>query len=236
VRRQPREIRAMSLPVLQGLLMRTEKIVRVKALRGFKPSHKVPKEANEFAEAFVLRIADSDLGEEISRIVQALRASLRLKRRDLNIETGTGAALIRHADFSVGIQVLLDASDPSRVFFRTELINLSDAAMLLSDEFNAVFTDTFDTVEFQYEDAFDVEAIIDALEEADDARVRLAYPVDASTCDIRIQGYPFRIAVSAATLTLLFERSGSPRELLESLQRASKYFRTEHDVALLPPL
>ena len=103
-------------------------------------------------------------------------------------------------------------------------------------EFDELFAGQFSAIAFALKKGVRVEAVIDAVEgleeDADGAKLRVDYPSDCSECTLRVDGIGAAVVCDGATLEMRFEKSGSPRELVEAFAAVRKAFALTKDRAL----
>jgi Caspase domain len=76
----------------------------IKSLQGFEKNHTVPKYVNNTTRNFAESISEDDLAEEINKVFDKLRKSLKYKRRDMKIlDQETGCRTIQTPDFNYNV-------------------------------------------------------------------------------------------------------------------------------------
>ena len=162
-----------------------------------------------------------------------LRSDLKYVRKQVEVETGSGAATIFTPDFSLDIALSFAADDPSMAVLKLEMVNISNAALATSEPFDQAFSRIFDVIEFEYAEPFRLEEMVDHLEEIRDGRIDLHYPADLSYCRLEVKGFSFVIHVTLDKLRLEYEKRTSPKNLLKGFAEVNRLFLAEHDVRLL---
>ncbi len=207
----------------------------VRSLKGFLPSHKVPKQVNGATEAFVSRIGSEDLKEYADDLFQELKSTFGFKRRDISMTDGDSSSSIITAAFTVNLWLGINPEDPSEYLITTEVTEIRDPSAIQSDGFNSVFSATFDSLTFQFGSKIDIEALIDAIEEIDDKElISVEYPADISTCSITISGLEAEIVVNKREFIVRHSSYVEPKKLIGSFNAAQKFLVGGHDIKLLP--
>ena len=200
-----------------------QRIDRVRDLAGFKRSHRVPDEVNDFTKAFVARIAADQIDANLGKIYDELRVQFRFKRKDLDVSiSADGRGSITTPFFQYSVTISLSSSDPSQVIWRHQVSEISEAGHIIADAFARVFGCLFDTVELATAGTVDVEALIDRIEELNNQRISLAYDQQATWCRISIEGIAGELEITPRALSLVHRSSSSPGHLLQSFLEFQK--------------
>lgn len=200
----------------------------VKALRGFKKGHHtVPDVANATTNAFLGKLCAGELAEEGETLFQSVRTGLGYKRKDVSLAVAGQSAVLAAKDFSVEIFYALEDGDASRYAVTTTLRELKNAELARTAEFSEIFAGKFSEISFELKKGASVEAVIDAIEALEDgegesgrtgggeAKLRVTYPSDCSECEIFVEGVEARVRCTAASLEMVFPRTGAPAELMD---------------------
>lgn len=214
----------------------------VKQLRGFdKSRHTVPDAVNSATSAFLAKLCGPQLAEEAEEFFQRTKAALNYKRKDLGLDVTSPLAVLSAKDFTLEIAYALEASDPAGYGITRTLHTIKNGDLLRVAEFDELFAGQFSAIAFALKKGVRVEAVIDAVEGLDDdaespeargARLRVDYPSDCRECTLTIDGVDAAVVCDGATLEMRFERSGSPRELVEAFAAVRKAFALTKDRAL----
>ncbi|MFM9964817.1 MAG: caspase domain-containing protein [Planctomycetaceae bacterium] len=190
----------------------------VRSLSGFTKSNRVPDAVTSATEAFVVRIASTELAEDLQKFADALRKQFRFKRIDIDVANpGDGTGSIITPTFTYSISVSLNPDDPSEVIWHRQVSEIREPDSVLTDEFEAVFDKTFDTVQFSPFSRVDVTALIDRIENLDDDRITVDYDSNPTSCRMSIKGIDGDILVSRNEISLVQTQRQTPKQLLESL-------------------
>lgn len=199
----------------------------IKTLSGFrKPQHSVPDAANAATNAFLAKICAGELGEQAEKLFQDVRNGLGYKRKEVSLSVSSPLATLAAKDFGVEILYAVDELEPAQYRLTTTLRDLHDSALARTDAFNAVFTRRFSEIEFSFQKAASVEAVIDAIEALDgDKGLRVDYPSDCSECTIGVEGVDARVRCTGSSLDVVFSRAGSPAELIDAFTAVRDSFQ-----------
>jgi hypothetical protein len=190
----------------------------VKTLAGFrKGRHTVPDAITPAAQAFLARLCTDDLAEEAEACFQATRTALAFKRRDISLELSAPSAVLATRDFTLEWDYAFEEGDPTRWVLTRSLREVKREGLIKTAEFNELFAAWFSAIEFGLGRGLQVEAVIDAVEDLEGkGGLRVHYPSDCRSCTLTVEGVPAKVACDGMTLTMAFERPGSPRELWEA--------------------
>lgn len=201
------------LEQVKQVLLQFEQSVDIDDLSGFskKRGHRVPDYVSGATESFVESISEKEIQEEIEKIFNRIRASMKYKRRDLNPKGGR----IVTPDFEFSIRCAQDPEDPGTALITRQLTNISPA-IIEDEDFNKVFNDSFDELTFEFNKRVVIKDLIDRIEDLDLDEIELDYPPDCSYCEISIENSPLTIKVEPDSLTVHTTRTSSPKLLLET--------------------
>ena len=209
-----------------------------KTLRGFdKSRHTVPDAVNNATSGFLAKLCAPELGEEAEEFFQRAKAAMNYKRKDIGLDVTSPVAVLGAKDFTLEIAYALEEADPSSYVITRTLHSIKNGELLRVEEFNALFDGQFSAIAFALKKGVRVEAVIDAVEgleddAADGAKLRVDYPSDYRDCTLTVEGVAAAVVCDGATLEMRFERSGSPRELVEAFAAVRKAFALTKDRAL----
>lgn len=205
-----------------------------KTLRGFdKSRHTAPDAVNNATSGFLAKLCAAELSEEAEEFFQRARAELSYKRKDVSLDVTSPVAVLSAKDFTLEIAYALEAGDPSSYAITRTLHSIKTGDLLRVAEFDELFAGQFSAVAFALKKGVRVEAVIDAVEGLEeDAELRVDYPSDCRDCTLRVEGIGAAVVCDGATLEMRFEKSGSPRELVEAFAAVRKAFALTKDRAL----
>ncbi len=194
-----------------------QRIERVRDLAGFRSSHRVPLEANEYGEAFVGRIAADQIDADLDVVYTRLRTEFRLRRAELSVSPpAEGCGSVSTPFFDYSVVVTLNPDDPSRVTWRRQVAEIREPDQVLSEPFAAVFGSTFQAVELTPAGPVDLGAFIDRLEALQSERITLEYDKSATWCRVRLDGIAGDLEVTARSWLLQQSNSPSPVALVQA--------------------
>jgi hypothetical protein len=204
----------------------------LKSLSGWKKSFHVPTYLNDTAEMFAAGLASNELSSDLNEVYDSLKESFDLSRRDLNSSENAGAGSIITPYFTYSVSVSLNPDDLSEVIWIRTIDAISDPSQVVSDAFGEVFDDVFDTLEFSLPKAIDLEAFIDAVEDAKIPDLKVKHDREVTYCDCHITGFAGTIRLTATGLSITFDRPKKTRELLQSFESVKSLVH-RHNVPLI---
>lgn len=223
-----------------------------KNLRGFdKSRHTVPDAVNNATSGFLAKLCAAELAEEAEDFFQRTKSALNYKRKDVALDVTSPMAVLSAKDFTLEIGYALEADDPATYAITRTLHSLKNGELLRVEEFDALFAGQFSAIAFALKKGVRVEAVIDAVEGLEDdddgvnegdttptqsgaktAKLHVDYPSDYRDCTLTVDGIAAAVVCDGATLEMRFEKSGSPRELVEAFAAVRKAFALTKDRAL----
>lgn len=212
-----------------------EELGNIKSLSGFKKHHRLPDTINNATESFVKTIGHDDIAEYSGNLFKSLKKSFGYKRRDIKLDDDYEAVSIITKDFSVNIWIAINPEDCSEYIINTEVTEIQNPISINSSEFNEVFSDTFNSLTFQFDKSFDVEKLIDAIEDIDDEEViSVDYPGDLSSCTIEIAGVDNSLYITSHSFSIKSHECVEPKSLIESFNDAQVLLINTHELRMLP--
>lgn len=190
----------------------------VKTLSGFKKSHHtLPDAVNAATSAFLAKLCADELAEEAEKFFQHARATFGYKRKEITLEVTSPNALLSAKDFSFELTYALDEADPASYTVVRSLHGLRSTDFTATSECETVFAQQFAELAFVLTKGAPVEAVIDAVEGLTGAdALKVEYPSDCSVCTLAVAGVSATVRFDGTELAMMFPRSSSPQELLES--------------------
>lgn len=208
----------------------------VKALSGFKKAHHtVPDAVNAATTAFFARLCADEVAAEGEKFFQRAKAALNYKRAQIALEVASPTATLVARDFTLELVYALEAADPARYQVTSTLHSLRNAEVVELPEFDAIFAGQFDAVMFEFKKGVRVEAVIDAVENLEDAAepgLRVDYPSDYRSCTLTVAGVEAEVICDGVSLEMRFARKGSPRELVAAFAEMKRVFSLAKHKAL----
>lgn len=220
---------------VRNVTLLARKTMRVRNMAGFRRSnHTVPTQNNNAAEAFVAKIAQEEIDEDIKAVFQNLREVFRFKRTGMNVSNhGDGTATIITPYFNYSIAVHLDDEDPSMVVWLRTVDAIKEPDQIFSEPFAQLFDHVFNTVVFEMPERAELTELIDYIEDLDDDRITIDYDPEVTYCSLSIDGIAGKITVTPSELSIVHKKPASPRSLLQSLFEIQQTFAHQHEVPAL---
>jgi hypothetical protein len=190
----------------------------VVTLPGFaRGRHKAPKEVSDYHENWIKKIAYDLIEEEINDIGNNIRNNLKLKRKqilDTFVDEGGGTIVTTEFDYSV--EVTQSDEDPEVYILTRSLDNFKNSQILDTKEFNDVFAEFFDEIEFKTKQKIDVEKLIDKIEDIDDEdTIGVSYNLsDTSKCTVTIPSISTNLLVTSNSVSITSKQKQSPLQLI----------------------
>lgn len=188
----------------------------IRGLSGFKKNHRVPDRIDDRAEKFIADLVEAEVKEELNLIYQRLRKELSLRRADMKVSHEYGTAAIDTPYFQYALVVCLNPEQPAEVIWQRQITDIRDRVQVLSNPFERVFPNMFDTVEYFPETTLDIDELIDRIEALEDDRIELNYDMEATGCTLEIEGIDGLVEFTSNTISLSHASDISPKDLLQS--------------------
>lgn len=202
----------------KGVLLATRKLELVQRLPGFsKSKHRVPEEVTDRSQSFVGSLNSERIRDDLDTVFQLLRTAFRFRRTQLSTqETSDGAGSIATPYFRYTSCVYQNPANAAEVIWQRDVSEVTSPEQILSDEFAQVFGQVFDTVEFLPTSPINLEALIDKIEELDDARVGLEYDRQITKCEVFIEGIAATLQITSNAFRIVHPEPTHPRTLVAS--------------------
>ncbi|CAN5643708.1 hypothetical protein BH09VER1_BH09VER1_16220 [soil metagenome] len=197
----------------------------VSDLTGFGKGHFAPKFCNSSGEAFVGRVAEPDVREEIEEVYDAIQRSGKYKSRD--VKAGGGSILT--PDFRFSVEYFQDSIDPARYVLNRHLRDVSDVKLLQEPWFARCFGNKFDAIAITANDSINLQSVIDLGEDAEG--VEVWSDMDKSYCSITLESLDGSIHVEPDSVTFNFDNRLPPQELFSRYQAGMKAL-AEHEALM----
>ncbi len=200
-----------------GLRLWVESRTPIKELPGFRPNHSVPKETTSRTRLYVAGIGEAGVVADLERVARMLREAFGLKRKDLKSigpDRGGGSLVCPQLTYTVTVSQADD--DPAGALTRRE-VEPSDPDVLADPGLAFAFAPGFTALQRRFDEPADVAALIDAVEDADPPEVNsLDYPLDASTCELRLAGFGGTVRITADDAAILAPTPVPPGDLVKA--------------------
>ncbi len=188
----------------------------MRTFASFQKHHRIPTKFDEWAEKFVGDLATDEIKEDLNEVHKRLRREYSLRRADMSVSHEDGRASIDTPYFQYSLLAIPNEEDLSEVIWIRQVSDIRERVQVLSDPFSRVFADVFDTVEYFPDSLIDVEGLIDRVEDLEDDRIRLDYDIDATSCQIEIEGVAGMVQIESQVVSMTNPASTNARDLLES--------------------
>ena len=181
------------------------------------------------------KIGHGEITKYSGDLFKSLKKTFRYKRRDIEMNDDYESISIITKDFSVNIGIEINPDDYSEYILNTEVTEIQDPVSINSREFNEVFSDTFNSLTFQFDKSFDIEKLIDAIEDINDEDViSVDYPGDISSCTIAISGVDHDIYITSHHFTIKSDNCVEPKNLIGSFNETQLLLINTHELRMLP--
>jgi hypothetical protein len=224
-------------PRLQQLkrgALRSETTGKVKALSGYRKFHKLPERVNASSQKFVADLAADDIKADVDSYYAAVREALGYKRRDVEASHDRGSGFVRTPDFEYSVSIELTADDPTTVVWRREVAGIRNPEVVLGKAFQGAFGDLFDTLVFEFTQAFDLETWVDRVEEEMPEGVKVRCASDCSSCDITVAGFTGVIRLRRDRVEIQGGKAPTSKGLVEAFLQFQDVFAAKRDLQALP--
>lgn len=218
---------------MRQIVFLIQKTTDVKRLSGFKKTFGIPDKVTSSAEAFIAKIAQPEIKEDLDRLYASLKKAFKFARVDMDVSEpgdGTGTIVTPYFNYSIGMS--LNPANPSEVMWMRSVDSIKEPAQIGSDAFEEVFGDMFNTLEFSLPSAVNLEAFIDSVEALKNAEVEITYDREVTYCDLQISGMVGAIRLTSRAFSIVHDRPQSPRLLIQSFQQVKSLVDSHH----VPPL
>lgn len=183
--------------------------VQVRSLSGFKPNHKVPKEASEYVSNWIAGIADDDVKERVNARFQEIKAALGLKRREIDVVEDR----IITKDFEYSIWCSQDPESPGEAVFQEQLSSVT-TEMLFDPDLNDIFDATFDEMVLSLKKKINVNDLIDVIEDLDDPEVTVSYEPGEGSCIVTLRKTKVELFVTDTSVRITVRAKTNPQGLV----------------------
>lgn len=201
--------------------------VPIKTLGGFvKGRHKVPSEANPSSQQYMATLCAQDVDDDIEDTFQRLRGSFGFKRRELSTDVEASRGSIATPSFDYAVVFGQDEDEPANMVCRRSVVNVTEAEVVASQAFDHCFSGTLDRFSYRFAETVNVEDVIDAIEDLEDAAISVDYDKDATSCTIRLAGKTQSITITATHLTISGGDHARPADLLELFRSVQERLAT----------
>lgn len=232
MRERSRRVSAISFTNISMVGEESGKVVRLPGFR--KGSHKAPGSINSSANSFIQKIGADIVNDEISEISDKLRTAFKYKRVEMRAGSEGGYGSIETPDFDYVVTISQSDEEPEEYVVKRSLLSIKNQNMINDENFNAIFSEHFDNLQFELETDTDIEWLIDQIEEMEDSPVSVKYdPSDLSSCTISLDNLDYDIRVEADTISITTNYFTSPGRLAEAFKQSYRALQGVPELKLL---
>jgi hypothetical protein len=171
----------------------------------------------------VENIGQQDVRDYADKIFGGMKKAFGYKLGDVDLTLDAGNARLLGKDFTVYISITLNPNDPTEYLLKTEVTEIRNPEVIASEEFNALFAHTFDSLTFQADKGFDLHTLIKSIEAiGDETRISVDYPGDISSCTLKIKGLDASIVVAGSEFRMEFSQNVEVKKLIDAFNAAQK--------------
>jgi hypothetical protein len=216
------------------VLFQGETRQKIKNLKGYSKSFRMPENANDNSAKWVARIATDDIQEQVEETYNALREHLGFKRKDLDSGIGPeGQGFIRTPAFDYSITLTIDPNELSDILWKHEISSVSQSHVFRQEGFQKVFTGRLGTLRFDFEKPIDLLDIVDRIEENPPPGTKIRVDPQGHSCELTLKGFVGRILLEPKHLRIEGTATSSPDSLIEQFfQFQSKFPTNDHPKAI----
>lgn len=219
-----------------NIVLLSEEDGQVKSLPGFqKKFHTVPTYSNSATQSFIIKIGQTIVQDEISELSKQIRTELKYKLKEVEAYTDDGTGAINTPDFTYTIELMHSLENPQQYLLIRKLINFRSSEMVLKPEFNGIFSNHFEKLEFSLSKKIDIEKLIYSIEDLEvNEKIELDYdPSDLSKCTISIKGVSYDILVTSKSLSITANFKTSPHNLIMAYKETQKAILENPELKML---
>ena len=154
----------------------------VKSLPGFRPTHRVPQQADAMADQFVAEVGAETISQELDRAFSALRTAYGLSRKQLQVTEAQGCGSVATQALRFDVELRANPESPADALWCRSIHSLSDLNELRSSRLGRVFAADQWKIRIEVETGLDLEGLVDQLEQQP---IQLDYDRQLSYCRIQ---------------------------------------------------
>lgn len=209
---------------------------RVKMLPGFiKGSHFEPERFSNSSDSFIKSLGHSLIDDEISSLSEEIKGKINYKRKEIEADSGDGSGTISTPDFTYTIVIEQSDRKPDEYFLIRKLTHFRNSELVLTPVFNSIFSNHFDTLEFELSNKLNIEDIIDKIEDlGDESDIKVYYnPKKLDSCTISIKGLKDNITLTNKSFSIRSSNSTSPDRLINAFKESYKVMLATPNLKML---
>jgi hypothetical protein len=207
----------------------------VKSLPGFqKGYHKVPTNQFSAANSFVKTCGSKLIEDEIQGLADEVRSKLNYKRKQMEVGASDGSGTIVTPDFTYSMEIFQSDTVPGNYILLRKLEGFRNSNAILAGEFNFIFSNHFEKLQFDLPNTVRIEELIDKIENLEDDKIEVQYSHgDMSTCRVSIKGLSNDIVVTSDSISITSKVKTSPMKLISIYKETHKALLANPDLKLL---
>lgn len=188
-------------------------------LPGFnkESGNKPPKKIDSHHENWIKRISQKLIEDELNEIGEHLKSKLKYKRKEIPtplVEDGWGE--LSTPDFDYVIRITQSTERADQYILTRSIENFNNSEILTNPEFNKVFANKFDQIDFALSNELNIEEVIDSIEDIDNEELISVYyeSTDPSKCEVKLKDLAGNIELSARSFKITFHGKRTPEQLV----------------------
>jgi hypothetical protein len=209
----------------------------VKSLPEFqKGYHKVPTSMYSGADSFIKNVGAKLVASEIEDIADLVRKKLKYKRTEIEVHSENGSGAIVTPDFTYSMEIMQSDEDAGEYRLLRKLEGFSNSSIILETEFNSIFSNHFDNLEFSLPKKVKIEELIDTIEAIDDDEptIKVHYnPAELSSCTISLIDLDYEIKVTSHSFSITSNVQTSPVNLITAYKQTYKALLSRPELKLI---
>ena len=193
-----------------------EKQESIKRLIGFEKHHFVPPRADDYHNAWVAKIAEEDIHEEIASVHERAKRIQGWRRKDISSTTDHGEGVLETPAWTYRLRIELHPEKHGYVQWRRILETSGPMTEQNGSEWDLIFSSDFSILEIYPREQANVPSLIDRFEERGMA---VDYPPDGAICRVALRDPPGNIHVESQLIRVVVDVPTAPGTLVLSVSR-----------------
>ena len=188
----------------------------IKRLIGFEKHHFVPPRADDYHNAWVAKIAEDDIQQEIASVHERAKRIQGWRRKDISSTTNHGEGVLETPGWTYRLRIELHPEKRGYVQWRRILETSRPMTEQNGSEWDLIFSSDFSVLEIHPREQANVPSLIDRFEERGMA---VEYPPDGETCRVALRNPPGHIHVESQLIRVAVDVPTAPGTLVLSVSR-----------------
>lgn len=202
-------VSAPANPAFKSAIFSLSENIPVRSLTGFRASYKVPKEVSSYVSDWIAKIASEDVKERVNARFQEIKTALQLKRKEIEVVDDR----ILTKDFEYSIWCTQDADSAGEAVFYEELSSVSPE-MLFDEDLNDLFEGNFEEMVLHPKAKINVDDVIDAIEDLDDAGLTVEYEPGTESCTVTVHATKVKLFITGTSVRVETKMKSNPQGLV----------------------